>query len=254
MLNLDSIVSNKNISSSEDNNWSFRMLIIGPLGSGKTNTLLHLINNLHPIDKIYLYAKDIHEPKYEYLINKREQAGIKNLNDPHAFIEYSDDMSDMPDDINNYNKNRDKKVLIVFDDMIAYTEYNKNFKRIIKELFYRARKINVSIVFIIQFYFRALKDARLNSTHYILMRIGNKKELKRIAEEKSGHLDYKDFFKMYNYCTKDPYSFMTIDTRPTASIQFKKNFNEPIGLSEPNSLEHSSLERNFEKIFINNDS
>ena len=59
---------------------------------------------------------------------------------------------------------------------------------------------------------------------------------------------------MYNYCTKDPYSFMTIDTRPTATIQFKKNFNEPIDLSEPSSLECSSLERNFEKIFINNDS
>ena len=163
-------------------------------------------------------------------------------------------MSDVLDDINNYNKNRDQKVLIVFDDMIADIEYNKNFKRIIKELFYRARRINVSIVFITQSYFRALKDARLNSTHYILMRIGNKKELKRIAEEKSRHLDYKDFFKMYNYCTKDPYSFMTIDTRPTATIQFKKNFNEPIDLSEPSSLECSSSERNFEKIFINNDS
>ena len=122
MLNLDNIVSNNNTSSLEDttgsssserNDWPFRMLIIGPSGSGKTNTLLHLINNLHPIDKIYLYAKDIHEPKYECLINKREQAGIKNLNDPHAFIEYSDDMNDVLDDINDYNKNRDKKVLIV---------------------------------------------------------------------------------------------------------------------------------------------
>ena len=129
---LDNIVSNKNMSSSEDNNWPFRMLIIGPSGSGKTNTLLHLINNLHPIDKIYLYAKDIHELKYEYLINKREKAGIKNLNNHHTFIEYSDDMNDVLDDINNYNKNKDKKVLIVFDDMIADIEYNKNFKRIIK--------------------------------------------------------------------------------------------------------------------------
>ena len=198
------------------------MLIIGPSGSGKTNTLLHLINNLNPIDKIYLYAKDIHEPKYEYLINKREQAGIKNVNDPKAFIEYSDDMDDELDDINNYNKNRNKKVLIGFDDMIADIEYNKNFKRIIKKLFYRARKINVSIVFITQSYFRALKDARLNSAHYILMKIGNKKELKRIAEEISGHLDYKDFLKIYNYCTKESYSFMLIDTRPTATILFKK--------------------------------
>ena len=152
------------------------MLIIGPSGSGKTNTLLHLINNLHPIDKIYLYAKDISEPKYEYLINKREQPGIKNLNNPHAFIEYSDDMDNVLVDINNHNKNRDKKVLIVFDDMIADIEYNKNFKRIIKELKnYRACKTNASIVFITQSYFRALKDARLNSTHYILMKIGNKK-------------------------------------------------------------------------------
>ena len=220
MLNLDNIVSNNNTSSLEDtagsssserNDWPFRMLIIGPSGSGKTNTLLHLINNLYPIDKIYLYAKDIHEPKYEYLINKREQAGIKNLNDPHAFIEYSDDMNDVLDDI-------------------ADIEYNKNFKRIIKELFYRARKINVSIVFITQSYFRALKDARLNSIHYILMKIGNKKELKRIAEEKSGHFEYKDFLKMCNYCTEEPYSFILIDTKPTASVTFKKNFDELINL------------------------
>ena len=209
-------------SSLERNDWPFRMLIIRPSGSGKTNTLLHLINNLNPIDETYLYAKDINESKYEYLINKREQTGIKNLNDPNAFIEYSDDMNDVLDDINNYNKNRDKKVLIVFDDMIADIEYNKNFKRIIKELFYKACKINVSIVFITQSYFRALKDARLNSTHYTIMKINNKKELKRIAEEKSGHLDYKDFLKMFNYCTKEPYSFMTIDAGPTATIPFKK--------------------------------
>ena len=212
MLNLDNIVSNKN--ENKDNNWPFRMLIIGPSESGKTNILLHLINNLHPIDKIYLYAKDLSEPKYEYLINKREQAGIKSLNDPHAFIEYSNDMDDVLDDNNNYNKNRDIKVLIVFDDMIADIEYNKNFERIIKELFYRAR-------YFIESYFRAL-----NSMHYILMKIGNKKELKSIAEEKSGHLDYKDFLKMYNYCTRESYSFMTIDARPNATMVFKKNFTE----------------------------
>ena len=133
-------------------------------------------------------------------------------------------MDDALDDINNYNKNRDKKVLIVFDDRIADIEYNKN--RIIKELFYRARKRNISIVFITQSYFRALKDARLNSTHYILMKIGNKKQLKIIAEEKSGHLDYKNFLKMYNYCTSEPYCFMTIDARPNATMVFRKNFTE----------------------------
>ena len=79
------------------------MLIIGPSGSGKTNTLLHLIDKFHSIDKIYLYAKDTDENKYKYLINKREQAGIKNLNDPHAFIEYSNDMNAVLENINNFN-------------------------------------------------------------------------------------------------------------------------------------------------------
>ena len=119
MINLDNIVSNKKKSSLENDDRPFKRLIIGPSGSGKTNTVLHLINNFHPIDKIYLYAKDTDEKKYQYLINKREQASIKNLNDPHAFIEYSNDMNDVLENINNYNKNRDKKVLIIFDDMIA---------------------------------------------------------------------------------------------------------------------------------------
>ena len=224
MLNLDKIVNKNN--KIEDNEWPFRMLIIGPSGSGKTNTLLHLINNLHIIDKIYLHAKDLAEPKYEYLINKRKPAGIKNLDIPYIYIEYSDDMNDVYDDISSYNKKRDKKVLIVFDDMIADTEYNKDYKKMIKELFYRGRKKNISIVFITQSYFRTLKDARLNSTHYLLTKIGNKNELRNFAEEKSGDVNYKDFLKMYNYCTKEPYSFMTIDARTTATMVFRKNFNE----------------------------
>ena len=221
MLNLDDIVSNKK-ENKERNDWPFRMLTIGPSGSGKTNTLLHLINNFHPVDKIYFYAKDTDEKKYQYLINKREQAGIKNLNDPHAFIEYLSDMNDVLEDINNYNKNRDKKVLIIFDDMIADIMRSEKFKAIVKELFIRCKKLNISIVFITKSYFRTPKDARLNSTHYILMKIGNKKELKSITKENSGHLDFKDFSKIYNYCTKEPYSFMMVDTRPTARVTLKK--------------------------------
>ena len=205
------------------------MLILGPSGSGKTNTLLHLIDNFHPIDKIYLYAKDTDEKKYQYLINKREQAEIKNVNNPHAFIEYSNDMNDVLDDINNYNKNRDKKVLIIFEEMIADMRSEK-FKAIVKELFIRCRKLNISIIFITLSYFRTPKDARLNSTHYILMKIGNKKELKSISEENSGHLDFKGVLKIYNYCTKEPYSHMLVDTRPTARVTFKKKFDEPIDL------------------------
>ena len=219
MLNLDYIVSNKKKSSSENDDWPFRKLNIGPSGSGKTNTLLHLIDKFHLIDKIYLYAKDTDEEKYQYLINKREQAGIKNLNNPHTFKEYSSDMNDVLENINNCKKNRDKKVLIIFDDMIADIMRSKKFRAIV----IRCGKLNISVVFITQSYFRTPKDARLNSTHYIIMKIGNKKELKSIAEENPGHLDFKDFLKIYNYCTNEPYSFMMVDTRPTACVTFKKS-------------------------------
>ena len=218
MLNLDDIVSNKKKSSSENDDWPFRMLIIGPSGSGKTNTLLHLIDKFRPIDKIYLYVKDTDEEKYQYLINKREQVGRKNLNDPYTFMEYSNDMNDVLENINNYNKNRDKNALIIFDDIIADIMRSEKLKAIVKELFIRCRKLNISIVFITQSYFRTPKDASLNNTHYILMKISNKKELRSIAEENSGHLD------LIIYCTNEPYSFMMVDTGPTARITFKKNF------------------------------
>ena len=93
---------------------------------------------------------------------------------------------------------------------------SEKFKAIVKELFIRCRKLNISIVFITQSYFRTPKDARLNSTHYIQMKMGNKKELKGIAEENSGH------------CTDKLYSFMMVDTRPNACVTFKKNFEKPI--------------------------
>ena len=198
MLNLDDIIS-KN-SKNNDKKWPFRMLIIGFSGSGKTNALLHLIqnlNNTNPIDKIYLYAKDLSEPKYEFLINNREKAGIKNYNDPNAFIEYSNTVDDVFSNIDDYNTKRKRRVLIVFDDMIADIMTNKKFESIIKELFIRCRKLNISIVFITLSNFRIPKDARLNSIHYLLMKIQSKKELQNIAQDNSGDIYFKDFLKIY---------------------------------------------------------
>ena len=97
---------------------SYRILIIGGSGSGKTNALLNLIENQPDIDKIYLYAKDPYEAKYQYLINKRESVGINHFNDPKAFIEYSNDMQDVYKNIDEYNPDKERK-LIVFDDMIV---------------------------------------------------------------------------------------------------------------------------------------
>ena len=79
---------------------------------------MNLIENQPSIDKIYLYAKDLHEAKYQYLINKRENVGISHLNDPKAFIEYSNDMRDIYKNINYYNPDKGNKILIVFDDRL----------------------------------------------------------------------------------------------------------------------------------------
>ena len=108
---------------------------------------------------------------------KRKNAGIKHLNDPNAFIECSNTMGDVYEKIDNYNPNRKRKILIVFDDMIADIMTNKKFQAIIKELFIRCRKLNISLVFITQSYFSVRKDVRLNSTHYLIMKINNKREL-----------------------------------------------------------------------------
>ena len=103
----------------------YRILIIGGSGSGKTSALLNLINNQPDIDKIYLYAKDPYEEKYQYLINKREEVGLKHYDDSKAFIEYSNNMQDLYKNIKEYNLGKKGKVLIVFDDMIANMINNK---------------------------------------------------------------------------------------------------------------------------------
>ena len=109
MFNLDAITNKNN--KDDDKKWPYRMLIIGPTGSGKTNALLNLIQKDHdaPIDRIYLYAKDLSEPKYQLLIKKRENAGIKNLDDPSSLTEYSNTMNDVYNKIDDYNPKRKRK-------------------------------------------------------------------------------------------------------------------------------------------------
>ena len=172
-----------------------------------------------------MYAKDLSEPKYGYLIKNHENAGIKHVNDPKTFIECSNTMDDVCKSIDDYNPNRRRKILIVFDDMVANIMTNKKFQAIIKELFIRCRKISISLVFITQSYFSVPKDVRLNSTLYFIMKINNKRELQNIAINHSADIDYKDFIKIYRECTKEPYNFLTIDTTLPLSnpLRFRKN-------------------------------
>ena len=191
----------------------------------QANTLLNLIKEQGDIDKIYLYAKDLSEPKYELLIKNHENAGIKHLNDSKAFIECSNTMDDVYENINDDNLSRKIKVLIIFDDMIVDIMTNKKFQAIIKELFIRCRKLNISLVFITQSYFSIPKDVRLNSTHYFIMKINNKRELQNIGINHSADIDYKDFMKIYRQCKKRTLFFMTIDTTLPASnpLRCRKN-------------------------------
>ena len=114
--------------------WSYRILIVGGSGSGKTNALLNLINNHPNIDKIYLYAKDPYEAKYQFLINKIDSIGLKHFNDPKAFIEYSNYMQDVYKNIDEYNTDKECKILIVFDGMIAGMINNKKLNSLVTEL------------------------------------------------------------------------------------------------------------------------
>ena len=121
----------------------YRILIIGVSGSGKTNTLLNLINNQPDIEKIYLYAKDPYEDKYHFLIKKIESTGLRYFNDPKAFTEYSNDKQDVYKNINHYNPDKENKIAIVFDDIIADMTNNKKLNSKITELFIRGRKLNI---------------------------------------------------------------------------------------------------------------
>ena len=229
MINFDEYTNEKK--TEHNSKWSYiadhpyRILIVGGSRSRKTNALLNLINNQPDIDKIYLYAKDPYESEYQYLINKREKVGLDHFNNPKAFMEYSNEMSDVYKYTEDYNQDKKRKVLIVFDDMIADMINNKKLNPIVTELFIRGRKINISTVFITQSYFKVPKDVRLNSTHFFIMKIPNKRELHQIALNHSSDIDFKDFIKIYKKCTTEPYSFLVHDTTIPSDdpLSFGKN-------------------------------
>ena len=137
-------------------------MIIEGSKSEKANSLINLINEQNDIDKIYLYAKDLSEPWYEYLIKKHKNAGIKYFSDLKALIERSNTLDDVYENIDDYNPSRKRKISIVFDDIIADVKSNKNFQLKIEELFIRFKRLYISLVFIPQSYFTVPKDIRLN--------------------------------------------------------------------------------------------
>ena len=160
----------------------------------------------------YLYAKDPYEAKHQYLIKICEKVGIGHHNDPRAYIEYSNDIRDVYKNIAEYNPDPENKISIIFDDMIADMINNRKLSSIVTKLFIRGRKLNISLIFVTQSYFKVSKDFRLNSTHFFITKIPNKRELQQIATNHSSDISTKDFINIYRKCTGKPYSFLVIDT------------------------------------------
>ena len=145
-------------------------------------------------------------------------------------LKLSNDIDDIYKNVEEYNPNKKRKILIVFDYMIADMLSNKKLNPIVTELFIRGRKLNISLVFITQSYFAVPKNIRLNSTHCLMIKISNKWELQQIAFNHSSDIDFKDFMNLYKKCTAKPYSFLVIDATLASdnSLRFRKDLLERI--------------------------
>ena len=149
---------------------------------------------------------------------------MDHFNNPKAFIEYSNDMH-VYKNIDVYNPDKENKILLVFDDMIADMIHNKKLNSIITKLFISGRKLNISLVFITQSYFKVPKDVRLNSSHFFIAKIPNKKELQQIAINHSSDINTKDIANICRKCMDEPYSFLVNDTTLASNntLRFRKN-------------------------------
>ena len=204
--------------------------------------MFNLIYYQTEIDKIYLYAKSSYEAKCQLLINKRERAELKQLNDSKAFIEYSNDMGHIYKNIEEYNPNKKHKILIALDDMIADILNNKKRNPVETKLFFRGRKLNISLVSlsiylislislsITQSYLAVPKNIRVNSTHYFIMKIPSKQELQQIEFNHSSDIDLRDYMNLYEKYTTKLCSFLVIDVTLASDnpLRFKNNILERI--------------------------
>ena len=178
-----------------------------------------MINQQPDIDKTYLYAKDPYQAKYQFLINKSESTRLKHFNVSKAFIEYSDDLVDIYKNIGEYSKNKKRKILIVFDDIIADIHCKLNPR--VTGLFIIGRKH-----FSCFYYNLILLYFRLNISHYFIMKIPNKRKLQHTAFNHSSDIDFRDFMNFYKKHTAKPYPFLVIDATLTSDNPLeRKNIN-----------------------------
>lgn len=207
----------------------FRMGIIGGTGTGKTNILLNLLLKYIIFDKVYLYAKDLTEPKYIFMIEFFEKLRIrlekkmkKKHKDKEVQVEPLLEIGNKIDDIINVDDlDKEKVNIIIFDDFVTEKDQDK-----IIDLFIRGRKKNCSIFYLSQSYFSIPKNVRLQMNYFIIFNIPSRKELIELSKDHATDVEHKEFIKIYQECTREPYSFLFIDNKSPACIKYRSGFDK----------------------------
>ena len=156
-----------------------------------------------------------------YLLMEVKKTGSENLKNPKAFIDHSQTIDNVYENLEDYNRTKKRRVLIVFDDMIGDMESDKKLGPIVTELLLSRRKLNISLAFVSQSYFKVPKTIRLKATHYFIIKIHNKRELQQIPSNHSSDIDFKDFMKLYKEYTKEPYSILVNNMTLSSDNSFR---------------------------------
>ena len=227
MINFDDVTKENikwhNLNWTKIPDHTYRILIIEGSWFIKTNSLFNRRSHRPDIDKVYLYTKDPSNAKYQLLINKHKGADLNYFNDSKALIECSNYMDDIYENIEEYNRGKEHKRLIIFDGMIADMLSNKKRNPVVSQLFIRGRKLNISFVFIKKSYFSVPKNIRLNSTHYFAIKIPSK-----IACNHSSDIEFRNFMNLKIHSKAD--SFLVIDSTLASDnlFHFRKSLLERI--------------------------
>jgi hypothetical protein len=202
--------------------WPFRLLICGSSGCGKTNLLMNLIYNYLYYNKIYIYAKDLTESKYQMLQDFFEEVNETMKDETGEDFQVAIFSSSKDDIVNVDDLDKEYQNLIIFDDFVTESD-----QRLIIDLFIRSRKKNCSLIYLTQSYFSTPKDIRLQCNYFIFYNISNERELTEIQRDHCLDIDKETFKKYFNKATSEPYSFFLIDKK-SRELRFRKNFDHKI--------------------------
>ena len=197
--------------------WPFRLLICGSTGCGKTNLLLNLILKYLYYNKIYIYAKDLTESKYQMLQDFFEEVETNMKERTDDDFQVATFSSSKDDIVNVDDLDKDYQNLVIFDDFVTEAD-----QHLIEDLFIRGRKKNCSLIYLTQSYFSTPKDIRLQCNYFVFYSISNERELSDIQRDHCLDIDKKTFKAYFKEATSEPYNFFLIDKK-TKELRYRKN-------------------------------